>query len=546
MTDSNKTWLTPSRRRMLAGLGSGGLAALAGCSGGGSGDGSGDDGSGGDGSGDDGSTDAGGTTTDDGGGGSEGPTSVTIGVAQGSWDLVPARDTDFVSNLVYTLIYDNVVNLNPEAELVPELATDWTVENETQYVFDLEEGVTFHNGEAFTAEDVKFTYDWIQENENPRKNYVSAVDDVVVEDDTTVRFDLAEPFAPFLFKVHAVMWPLSKQAIESKGDDYNTSPVGTGPYELTSWESGNKAVLEKYDDYWQDDLPHIDTVEFRILPEDSSRAAQLEAGDIDLIDTLPPQFTGRIEGADSASLLETEGVSSGRVDFNTDVEALGKRKVRRALTFAIDKKKIVDTVLQGFADPAKSVLPNSFASYADDFQAFNDPGADVERAQQLLEEAGHADLSLEIKTSTRSNHRRAATLIQSMWGQAGVDAAVKSMDGSTFFSQELEGNYEVAVSNWTWFGDPDTLLFLYHTDGLNVWNISDAELDSMLEEQRREVDPDARQSIIRDIQEHVYKEAYSAYTYYPSRIQGISNRVKDFQQYPNASFRRLDRARVEE
>lgn len=536
MTDHDNDWLTPNRRRLLSGLGGAGLATLAGCTGG--------DGQ------DDGgttptATEPDETATDEIDEDTDEPTSVTIGVAQGGWDLIPARDTDFVSNLVYTLIYDNVVNLNPDAEIVPELATDWTVESDTQYVFDLREGVTFHDGTEFTADDVEYTYDWIVNEENPRKNYVASVADVVVEDDTTVRFDLSEPFAPFLFKVHAVLWPLSQEAMESKGEDYNTSPVGTGPYELTSWDSGNKAVLEKYDDYWKEGKPSIDTVEFRILPDDSSRAAQLETGSIDLIDTLPSQFTGRIQGADGVSLIQTGGVSSGRVDFNTDVEALADRRVRRALTFAIDKQKIVDTVLQGFAEPAKSVLPKSFAAYADDFQDFNDPGADPEHAQQLLEDAGYSDLTLEIKTSTRSNHRRAATLIQSMWLEAGVDASVKSMDGSTFFSQELAGDFEVAVSNWTWFGDPDTLLYLYHSEGLNVWNISNSELDSMLDEQRRTVDPEARQAIMRDIQKLVYEEAYSAYTYYPNRIQGITDRVKGFQQYPNASFRRLDEARVE-
>lgn len=541
MPDDGTDWLTPNRRRLLSGLGGAGLATLAGCTGG-----DGGDGDGGDGDGttptatqpDETATDAIDEDTDE-------PTSVTIGVAQGGWDLVPARDTDFVSNLVYTLIYDNIVNLNPDAEIVPELATDWTVESDTQYVFDLREGVTFHNGTEFTAEDVQYTYEWIVNEENPRKNYVASVADVVVEDETTVRFDLSEPFAPFLFKVHAVMWPLSQEAMESEGENYNTNPVGTGPYELTSWESGNRAVLEKYDDYWKEGKPSIDTVEFRILPDDSSRAAQLETRSIDLLDTLPTQFTGRIQGADGVSLIQTGGVSSGRVDFNTEVDGLDDRRVRRALTFAIDKQQIVDTVLQGFGAPAKSILPNSFAAYADDFQDFNDPGADPERARQLLEAAGYSDLSLEIKTSVRSTHRRAATLIQSMWNDAGVDAAVKSMDGNTFFSQELAGDYEVAVSNWTWFGDPDTLLYLYHTDGLNVWNISNSELDSMLEEQRRTVDPEARQEIMRDIQELVYVEAYSAYTYYPNRIQGITDRVKGFQQYPNASFRRLDEARVE-
>ncbi len=538
--DTSDSWLTPTRRRVLSGFAGGSAVSLAGCTGGGSST--------------EGSDDT--TTADDSGGGSqaetdtatsggeEEPVSVSIGIGNGGWDLVPARDTDFDSNKVYTLIYDNVVNLNADAEVVPDLATDWTRESDTQFVFELEEGVTFHNGEEFTAEDVQYTYEWIQNNENPRKNYVAAVEDVVVENDTTVRFDLSEPFAPFLYKVHAVMWPLSKTAIEEYGENYNQNPVGTGPFQLTTWESGNRAVLERFDDYWKDDQPNIDRIEFRILPEDSSKVAQLESGTIDLLDRMPPQFTERVENADSASVITTGGVSSGRIDFNTDVEPLGDRSVRRAIAWAVDKEQITQTVLQGYGTPAKSVLPNSMPQYNDAVSDFNHPSGNPDKARSLLEEAGYSDLSFTIKTSTSSRHKRTATLLQSMLDNVGISVEIQSLEGNTFFSQEVNGEFEIAVSNWTWFGDPDTLLYLYHTDGLNVWNISNSELDSLLEDQRRAVDPETRLETIDEIQRIVYEQAYSVYTYYPDRIQAISDRIEGFDQYANGSFRSLDSASV--
>ncbi|WP_115862515.1 ABC transporter substrate-binding protein [Halorussus litoreus] len=538
--DTNTNWLTPSRRRVLSGLGGAGAVSLAGCMGGGDSEDQETTEDGGD---DTTESSGGDTTSDDGGDGGD-PTTVSIGITNGGWDLIPARDTDFDSNKVYTLIYDNVVNLNSDAEVVPDLASDWSRESDTQFVFELEEGVTFHNGEDFTADDVKYTYDWIQNNENPRKNYVAAVEDVVVENDTTVRFDLSEPYAPFLYKVHAVMWPLSETAMNEYGDDYNQNPVGTGPFELTSWDSGNKAVLEKYDDYWKEGEPNIDRIEFRILPEDSSKVAQLEAGSIDLLDRMPAQFTDRVENSGNASVITTGGVSSGRIDFNTDVEPLGDRKVRRAIAWALDKQQITQTVLQGYGTPAKSVLPNSLPQYNDSISDFNHPNGDAEQAQSLLDDAGYNDLSLTIKTSTSSRHERTATLVQSMLGQVGIDASIQTLEGNAFFSQETEGDYEIAISNWTWFGDPDTLLYLYHTDGLNVWNISNEELDGLLEEQRRTVDPEARGEIINEIQKIVYDEAYSVYTYYPDRIQGISNRIEGYEQYANGSFRSLDSASV--
>jgi peptide/nickel transport system substrate-binding protein len=530
--------MTPSRRRFLAGVGVTGLAGGAGCAGGDGGGESGDAGNaGGSAGGAAGSADTAVET--------DGETTVRIGIATGGWDLLPPRDTDFDSNKVYTLLSDNVVNLDADAQVVPDLATDWRRESDTQYVFELEEGVTFHNGERFTAADVEYTYDWIQTNENPRRSDLAAVEDVVVEDDRTVRFDLSEPFAPLLYKIHAVMWPLSKTAIDEHGEAYNQNPVGTGPFELTEWESGNRAVLEAYDDYWRG-RPAIDRIEFRILPEDSSKVAQLETGDVDLVDRMPPQFTERVEAAGNARVITTTGVSAGRVDFNTDVEPLGDRRVRRALAWAIDKERIVETVSQGFGTPGTSILPDSFPQYNDAISDFNHPTGDTERARALLAEAGYGDgLSLEIKTSTQSRHRRTATLVQAMWSEVGVDAEIQSLDGNTFWSQETSGDFEVAVSNFTWFGDPDTLLYLYHSEGLNVWNIANDDLDALLDDQRRAVDPEARAELIDRIQRLTYEEAYSIYTDYPQRIQGISTRISGFEQYPNGSFRSLDGASVE-
>lgn len=524
MTDiSTQGAIDASRRRLLTAIAAAGGVSLAGCT---SDDGNGDGGNGGSGN---------------GGGG----TSVSLGIGRGAWDLIPARDTDFDSNKVYSLIYNNLVDITPEGEYVPQLASDWELESDTQYVFELEEGVTFHNGEDFTASDVQYTYEWIETEENPRKNYVSAIEEVVVEDDYTVRFDLAHPHAPFLDNVEKVMWPLSEAAVTEYGEDYNSNPVGTGPYELVEWNSGQNAILRKYDDYWQDDLPNIDEIEFRILPDESSMVSQLETGSIQAVDQLSPQYVDQVESADGISVMRTEDVSSGRVDFNTDVEPLDDRRVRRAIAWAIDKEQIVETVLQGYGEAGKSILPSSFAAYNGDLSDFNHPNGDPQQAQDLLAEAGHEDLSLEIISSTTTQHEQAATLIQSMLEDIGVEASVQTLDGSTFWTREQEGDFEIAVSNWESFADPDELLYLHHTDGLNVWNISNDELDALLEDQRETPDQEDRQELLDEIQQIVYEEAYSVYTYYPERIQGVSDRLEGFEQYPHGSFRSLHEATYE-
>lgn len=516
-----------TRRRLLTAIAAAGGASIAGCLGGDSDDTDAD--------GDDSDTDS-----DDGG-----ETRVSIGIARGAWDLIPARDTDFDSNKVYSLVYDNLVDATPEGEYVPQLATDWELESDSQYVFYLEEGVTFHNGEEFTASDVEYTYDWISTEDNPRQHYVSAIEDVVIEDDYTLRFDLTGPHAPFLDNVEKVLWPLSEEAVEEHGDDYNANPVGTGPYEFVEWNSGENAILRKYDDYWQDGIPAIDEIEFRILPDESSKISQLETDAIQAVDRMSPQYVDQIESTDGISVHRTNDVSSGRVDFNTDVEPFDDRRVRRAIAWAIDKEQIVETVLQGYGEAGRSILPNSFPNFNGDIEDFNHPNGDPDEARELLAEAGQEDLSLEIITSTTTQHEQTATLIQSMLDDVGVDASVQTLDGSTFWTREQEGDFEVAVSNWESFADPDELLYLHHTDGLNVWNVSNEELDDLLDEQRGTTDPDERGELLDEIQQIIYEEAYSVYTYYPERIQGVSDRIDGFEQYPHGSFRSLREASYE-
>ncbi len=527
-TDGHERVLkTGSKRRQFLKLtGIGGMGALAGCLG--------DDPGNGDGR--DGSDEA---DPED--------SRVVIGVNTDRWDLLPALNTDFDANLVYELVYDNLVDLNPDIGLEPQLAHDWVEESDTQIVFHLEEDVQFHNGEEFTAENVQFTWEWFFENDNPRQQYVDSIEDVVVEGDHTVRFDMGEdPYAAFYYNgVNAVLWPMSIDAWEEHGRDYNSNPIGTGPYVFDEWQSGDFAVLSAFEDYWQDGYPNIEEIEFRVLPNETTKTDQAETGEVDLVDFIPPARVDSVQEADGVSVEMMPGVESARVDFNFAVEPFDDRDVRRALAWAVDKETILEATTDGTAEPAKSILPPSLPHYADDFEDFNHPNGDPDQAQSLLEEAGHGDLSLEILTSTTERHQQTSTLLQNQWQSIGVDVEIQALDGETFFSEQLEGNYEVAVSEWSWFGDPETLLMLHHPDALNVWNMDDAELNGMLEDQQTEFDPDVRGDIIRDIQEYIYTEAVSIYTHYPMRIQTVSDRIDGFEQYPSASFRSLTTADVQ-
>jgi len=274
------------------------------------------------------------------------------------------------------------------------LATDWRAIDDLTFEFDLREGVTFHNGEPLTADDVVFTFDRIlteggvDGQTSPRAGLIGPLSHVEKVDDYTVRFVYQETFPQALVLqglTHFQIVP--KDHLEEVGvAAFMEQPIGSGPFRWVQGELDSQIRLERYDGYWAG-TPPLQTVVFRMMPEPSTRIAALLAGEVHIIHAVPPDLVDRIDSVPGVSVHTGLGTRSAQVELNNRVPPFNDRNIRLALNYAIDWDSILDNIYQGYADRlATAFLPSGFG-FAEDLEPFP---YDPERAKELLQEAGYS------------------------------------------------------------------------------------------------------------------------------------------------------------
>jgi len=373
-------------------------------------------------------------------------------------------------------IYDGLVRFEPgTTSIVAGLATEYEVDGDT-VTMTLREGVQFHNGEEFTADDFVATYRRFLDSEYehyPGDDYVSiygsyslgVVDEVVKNGDYELELQLASPYAPiipnlamFAMRVH------SEAAIEEYGSDLNENPVGTGPFQFENWDQGNQRVrLSANDDYWGE-TPNVDEVVFTVVGENTSRAQTLLSGGADVIDGLGAQSSQLVENSDSAELVSMPGINVGYMAFNmARFEPFREKAVRQAVNYAIDTEAIVDSIFQGIASQASQPIPEGVMGYNDSLDPYpHDP----EQAQSLLEEAGYGD-GFEFELATFQNPRtynpspvQAAQTVKSNLNEVGITVTINQQTFDPFLEYTNTYKHDACFLGWmTDNADPDNFYY---------------------------------------------------------------------------------------
>lgn len=309
----------------------------------------------------------------------------TLVYASGDYTRInPAMDEHGEINL---LLFDGLTAHNGENEVVPALAKSWEFDEAScTYTFHLEEGVRWHDGEPFTAEDVKFTVEAIMDPENGSENAPNYedVEEIKVVDETTVAFRLAAPNVAFLD--YMTMAVLPKHLLEGENmqeADFFRAPVGTGPYKLESWDTGQAIVLVKNDAYFRG-APHIDRVIFKIVTDDNAKALQMEAKEVDLA-LLTPKAAQSFADRAGYVCYDMETSDYRGILFNFQNEFWQKnRDIIPAVCYAIDRQAIIDAVLLGQGMPAYGPLQRNRYNNENVEQYVYNP----QKAREVLEAAG--------------------------------------------------------------------------------------------------------------------------------------------------------------
>lgn len=411
--------------------------------------------------------------------------------------LDPITTNNIPSRLVFMQIHDSLVSYDENLNVVPKLAESWDVSDAgTEYTFHLRSGVTFQNGDPFTAADVKYTFDQALNSELQGQwlGILSGITGVDVVDDLTVVVHVAAADASFIDQIVYLGIPNSKVHQAIGADAYAINPVGTGPFTFVSWERNGDLTLKRNETYWLT-RPHLDGVVFRAIPERSVAAVELESGGVDVAMSLSASDLLRLR-EDSKFVVDARPtLSYYYLAINNKQGPLADPRVRKALAMAIPMDQFVDTIFQGVGAirAYSSFAPGSLA-YSEQLVA-DYPAFDPEGARALLAEAGYPNgFETTIYTPTDSNRRQLGELIQAAFSQVGINAEVRSVEFGTLLPLTYNGEAPMWILGWTNGVDPNNYLYdMFHSDPaawadnevtFNSVRYENAQVDAWLEEAR--------------------------------------------------------------
>ncbi len=450
-------------------------------------------------------------------------------------------------------VYDGLVRYrNGTLEVEPALATSWTIgEDGTEYTFKLRDGVEFHDGAPFNAQAVEFNFDRMLDESHPYHDtgpfplafFFSAVEDVEAVDGDTVKFTLKEPYAPFLSNLaYPTGLIVSPEAVKKHGADFGRNPSGTGPFAFAEWEANAKVAVTRNEHYW-DGAPSLDAVVFRPITDANTRVAEMLSGGIDVMVEIPPDSVSTFDG-NGFTLHEQAGPHVWFLILNAKEGPFSDRRVRQAVNYAIDKKALVENVLQGTAQIAAGPTPPAFAwAYNDALEPYpHDPG----KARALIEESGHAGASLTFYVTEGGSGMldpvAMGAAIQADLAKVGFDVKIETYEWNTFLGKVnpgLEGKADMAEMAWM-TNDPDTLPFLAlrtgawpDKGGFNSGYYSNPKVDALLEAARGSTDQAERARLYKEMQEIVHDDAPWAFIANWKQNAAIADVVSGFQLQPS-------------
>ena len=462
----------------------------------------------------------------------------------------PYYSTDTSSSTIEGFIFSGLVTVDQDFNPEGDLAESWDFTDDgLRWTFHLRENVKWHDGEPMTADDVVFSYTIPKDPDyvGPRGLPFEIIEEVNKIDDYTVEFVLSEPYAPFI-TITAQFEVLPKHILgevpiaELGKHPFNTKePIGTGPFKFKEWKEGEYIALEAHEDYHLG-APKLDGLLYKIVPDTNTLMAQLQVGEISMAG-ISPEYVGMAQDLEAKGMVKLESGPSNAfeyIGYNLRNELFQDKKVRHALTHAIDREAIIQAILGDAGTVAHG--PGSPANWAfnPDVPKFE---YDLEKAKQLLKEAGWEpgpDGILEkdgkkfefaLKTTSANEIRQqVAEVAQQQWAEIGIKTSIEVLEWSAYVEQTSppNWNFDAIVAGWSIGSDPDPTWF-WHTSeieaGLNYNGYSNSEVDELLSKNTQIADLEERKAVIAEADAIVTEDQPNTFLYYPEGYLAISPKL---------------------
>lgn len=460
---------------------------------------------------------------------------LVIGSGAEAIGLDPRLETDVPSFERINVIMEPLLKFDVDMNLTALLAKEWTVSEDTMTItFKLQEGVSWHDGTPFTAEDVKYTFEWVLDPENaaPNMGLYADIEEFEIVSTSEIIFRLGKP-NPFVLNNIARM-PITPKH-DADRSDFRQKPIGTGPYKLVSWTRDDRMVLEENKHYWGG-RPIIPNVVFRSIPENSTRLLAFEAGEIDIYQSgVVPQEIDRLEADPKIVVQRVPGTGYNYLGFNTKTGSLSDVKVRQAMSYLINREGIVSRVLNGIGTPGIGPVSMALPWFNPDVARYE---YSVEKAKELLAEAGYkpGEIDLRLYTNDNPDRMRIAEILQFEAQKAGINVEVIIEEWGAYLARiQQTGDFDIFILGWSGQLDPDrAMIRQFHTDGSNNYGKYSNERVDYLLDLGRTVPPESQESldIYGEAQEIIVREVPYGFINYTEEVALHHPSIKNWEIHP--------------
>jgi peptide/nickel transport system substrate-binding protein len=430
--------------------------------------------------------------------------------------LDPAKSQIYTGAQVYDNIFSKLVDLDEQSNPYGVLATKWTQPDAKTWVFDLRSGVTFHNGDPFTANDVKYTFERIL-NPKTASGYAplyQVIDGVEVNSPTRVTFHLKSSFGPFLTNLANNGEIVNKRSIEAPGSQRH--PVGTGPFEFVEWVQGDHVTLRRNPHYFEKGKPYLDGIRFKFALVDQSRVDSLRSGDLDWVDAIPLQELTTL--SKDPTLTYVGSKVAGIPDFlalNTKQPPFNNKLVRQAVAWTVDRDEIRQVAYFGAGESDGEEVPSASPWYTGQ-TPYTKP--DIAKAKQLMAQAGHAGgLTVEyLGLPQYPELLKTGEVVAEQLKQIGITMNIKQVDVSVWFDRFSKGTYQITSAYQERTIDPDNFYSLVLKTGgsINTTGYSNPQADKLIDQAAAETDMAKRKALYLQLKKIIWDDVPLLFVHY--------------------------------
>ena len=457
--------------------------------------------------------------------------SVVVGVQQDIDSLDPHKATAAGTKEILFNIFEGLVKPDKNGDLMNAIASDYTVsEDGLVYTFTLRDGVKFHNGNAVTAEDVKYSLERASGllDGTPLISSLSVITNVEILDEKTVQVTVSSANTELIYSFTAAIIPAGS------GEDESGTPIGTGPFSFVSYTPQVGMVVKKNADYWQQGLPYLDEVNFKIVTSPDTALLELQGGSIDIYPYLTDSQASELQS--SFQILSAPSAVLQGLFLNNADPVLSDVRLRQAICYALDKDAVNDFVAGGKATLIGSAMLPTLQTYYTDLNDVYGNAANIDKAKELMTDAGYPDgFDLEIAVpSNYEYHMQTAEVVVEQLKAAGINATIKPVEWSTWLEEVYNGRqYQATISGLTSDATPGYMMNRFQTDSKkNFINFADAEYDEVYQKAAAAMDIAEKAEYYKQLQQILCDKAGSAFIQVPAITVAVNKNLAGYTFYP--------------